>query len=53
MWNDAYASAVNTTWRFPPRELWPEMIEPEFVLQLLILLFDCLPLMRQPDERFQ
>jgi hypothetical protein len=29
------------------------MIEPEFVLRLLILLFDCPPLMRQPDECFQ
>src|SRR5262245_36577670 len=30
-----------------------EMIEPELVLQFLILLFDGPPLMRQTDERFQ
>src|SRR5688572_24976570 len=53
-WSQAYARAVRTTWRcHPGRERPLEMIEAEFVLQLLILLLDRPALVREAHQRAQ
>ena len=49
-----YARAVSTTWRCQPgKRAALEMIEPEFVFQLLVLLLDRPALMREPHQGAQ
>ena len=52
--SQAYARAVSTTWRCQPGNDRPfEMIEAEFVLQLLVLLLDRPALMRESHQGAQ